>query len=146
MRCASFAWSQASARFLRSARFAPLNCALFSRATKKRAAAACCGFCQDASAKRNGALTFPGRWWRARLRHCLQSPREQGSEDVRLGMPVRAQKIEKLPGTRPEGVRNEHEAAPRVQQMFGQIAPRYDLLNHLLSFWLDHLWRWNTAQ
>jgi demethylmenaquinone methyltransferase/2-methoxy-6-polyprenyl-1,4-benzoquinol methylase len=61
-------------------------------------------------------------------------------------MPVRAQKIEKLPGTRPEGVRDEHEAAARVQQMFGQIAPRYDLLNHLLSFWLDHLWRWNTAQ
>jgi demethylmenaquinone methyltransferase/2-methoxy-6-polyprenyl-1,4-benzoquinol methylase len=55
-------------------------------------------------------------------------------------------KIEKAPGTRPEGVRDEREAAVRVQQMFGRIAPRYDFLNHLLSFSLDHVWRWSTAK
>jgi demethylmenaquinone methyltransferase/2-methoxy-6-polyprenyl-1,4-benzoquinol methylase len=59
---------------------------------------------------------------------------------------VTAQKIEKLPGTRPEGVRDEREAAARVRQMFGEIAPRYDLLNHLLSFSLDHLWRSSTSK
>jgi demethylmenaquinone methyltransferase / 2-methoxy-6-polyprenyl-1,4-benzoquinol methylase len=49
------------------------------------------------------------------------------------------------PGTRPEGARNEREAAARVQQMFARITPRYDFLNHLLSFSLDRLWRSRTA-
>ena len=48
-------------------------------------------------------------------------------------------------GTRPEGARDEREAAARVQQMFAQITPRYDLLNHLLSFNLDRVWRRRTA-
>jgi demethylmenaquinone methyltransferase/2-methoxy-6-polyprenyl-1,4-benzoquinol methylase len=43
-------------------------------------------------------------------------------------------------------VRDEREAAARVQQMFGRIAPRYDFLNHLLSFSLDRVWRWRTAK
>ena len=30
--------------------------------------------------------------------------------------------------------------------MFSQIAPRYDLLNHLLSFSLDHVWRRRAAK
>jgi demethylmenaquinone methyltransferase/2-methoxy-6-polyprenyl-1,4-benzoquinol methylase len=29
----------------------------------------------------------------------------------------------------------------RIQEMFASIAPRYDLLNHLLSFNIDRLWR-----
>jgi demethylmenaquinone methyltransferase / 2-methoxy-6-polyprenyl-1,4-benzoquinol methylase len=49
-------------------------------------------------------------------------------------------------GTRPEGTRDEREAAARVQRMFGRIAPRYDFLNHLLSFSLDRLWRRRTAR
>jgi demethylmenaquinone methyltransferase / 2-methoxy-6-polyprenyl-1,4-benzoquinol methylase len=49
------------------------------------------------------------------------------------------------PGTRPEGARDEREAAARVQQMFARITPRYDLLNHLLSFSLDRVWRRRTA-
>ena len=56
-----------------------------------------------------------------------------------------------LRGTRPEGARpvgaeNERESAARVRQMFTQIAPRYDFLNHLLSFSLDHVWRRRTAR
>ena len=51
-----------------------------------------------------------------------------------------------LPGTRPEGTRDEREAATHVRTMFGQIAPRYDFLNHLLSFSLDRVWRWRTAR
>jgi demethylmenaquinone methyltransferase/2-methoxy-6-polyprenyl-1,4-benzoquinol methylase len=30
--------------------------------------------------------------------------------------------------------------------MFGEIAPRYDLLNHLLSLNIDHYWRWRTTR
>lgn len=51
-----------------------------------------------------------------------------------------------LPGTRPEGTRDEREAAAHVREMFGQIAPRYDFLNHLLSFSLDRVWRRRTAR
>lgn len=50
-----------------------------------------------------------------------------------------------IAGTRPEGTRDEREAAARVREMFGQIAPRYDFLNHLLSFSLDRIWRRRTA-
>jgi demethylmenaquinone methyltransferase/2-methoxy-6-polyprenyl-1,4-benzoquinol methylase len=34
----------------------------------------------------------------------------------------------------------------RVQRMFGEIAPRYDLLNHLLSANVDRYWRWRTVR
>lgn len=51
-----------------------------------------------------------------------------------------------LPGTRPEGTRNEQEAAARVREMFSRIAPRYDFLNHLLSASLDRVWRRRTAR
>ena len=49
-------------------------------------------------------------------------------------------------GSRPEGVSDAREAAARVQQMFTGIAPRYDFLNHLLSFGLDTVWRRRTAR
>lgn len=60
-------------------------------------------------------------------------------------MTVSTSKTEKVPGSRPAGVHDEREAAAHVQEMFGAIAPRYDFLNHLLSFSLDHVWRWRTA-
>ncbi len=44
-------------------------------------------------------------------------------------------------GTRPEGAHSEAEASRMVREMFSQIAPRYDLLNHLLSLQFDRLWR-----
>jgi demethylmenaquinone methyltransferase/2-methoxy-6-polyprenyl-1,4-benzoquinol methylase len=50
------------------------------------------------------------------------------------------------PGTRPEGTADEREAARAVRRMFSRIAPRYDLLNHLLSLSLDRLWRRRTAR
>ena len=53
---------------------------------------------------------------------------------------------EVVPGTRPEGARDEREAGAHVQEMFARIAPRYDFLNHLLSFSLDKLWRRRTAK
>jgi demethylmenaquinone methyltransferase/2-methoxy-6-polyprenyl-1,4-benzoquinol methylase len=44
-------------------------------------------------------------------------------------------------GTQPEGAHTEADASHKVREMFTQIAPRYDLLNHLLSFQLDRVWR-----
>ena len=34
----------------------------------------------------------------------------------------------------------------RIRQMFNNIAPSYDLLNHLLSLNIDHYWRWRTTR
>ncbi|MGA2539219.1 MAG: ubiquinone/menaquinone biosynthesis methyltransferase [Terracidiphilus sp.] len=49
-------------------------------------------------------------------------------------------------GAKPVGVEDEAQAARAVQQMFDLIAPRYDLLNHVLSASVDRLWWWQTAR
>jgi demethylmenaquinone methyltransferase/2-methoxy-6-polyprenyl-1,4-benzoquinol methylase len=49
-------------------------------------------------------------------------------------------------GTTPEGVGSEQEAANWVRSMFGRVAHRYDLANHLLSFNIDRLWRARTVR
>jgi demethylmenaquinone methyltransferase/2-methoxy-6-polyprenyl-1,4-benzoquinol methylase len=49
-------------------------------------------------------------------------------------------------GTRPPGTQDERSAARAVQQMFDEIAPRYDLLNHVLSMNVDRLWWRRTAR
>ncbi|HVA71475.1 MAG TPA: bifunctional demethylmenaquinone methyltransferase/2-methoxy-6-polyprenyl-1,4-benzoquinol methylase UbiE [Candidatus Limnocylindrales bacterium] len=51
-----------------------------------------------------------------------------------------------LRGTRPEGARNERDAEQRIREMFSNVAPRYDFLNHLLSGSLDKIWRRRTAK
>lgn len=47
-------------------------------------------------------------------------------------------------GARPIGTADEAGAAQAVRQMFDSIAPRYDLLNHVLSANIDRLW-WRRA-
>jgi demethylmenaquinone methyltransferase / 2-methoxy-6-polyprenyl-1,4-benzoquinol methylase len=59
---------------------------------------------------------------------------------------ISAEKPAPLPGTRPRGATDEREASARVRDMFTRIAPRYDFLNHLLSFSLDRIWRRRTAK
>ena len=46
----------------------------------------------------------------------------------------------------PEGAANEVDASRKVREMFTQIAPRYDLLNHILSLEMDRMWRARTAK
>ncbi len=50
------------------------------------------------------------------------------------------------PGTRPEGLEGDREISRFVRRMFDGVAPRYDLLNHLLSFQTDRYWRWRTVR
>ena len=50
-----------------------------------------------------------------------------------------------MTGTTPQGATSEQAASQWVRGMFGRIAPRYDLLNHLLSFNLDKHWRARTV-
>jgi demethylmenaquinone methyltransferase/2-methoxy-6-polyprenyl-1,4-benzoquinol methylase len=49
-------------------------------------------------------------------------------------------------GAAPEGARDPDAAARAVREMFTSIAPRYDLLNHVLSFNVDRLWWRRTAR
>jgi demethylmenaquinone methyltransferase / 2-methoxy-6-polyprenyl-1,4-benzoquinol methylase len=49
-------------------------------------------------------------------------------------------------GATPEGSRSQGEAAEAVRAMFDAVAPRYDLLNHVLSVNIDRLWWWRTAR
>jgi demethylmenaquinone methyltransferase/2-methoxy-6-polyprenyl-1,4-benzoquinol methylase len=44
------------------------------------------------------------------------------------------------------GSEDESSAAQAVRQMFNSIAPRYDLLNHVLSANIDRLWWRRTAR
>jgi demethylmenaquinone methyltransferase/2-methoxy-6-polyprenyl-1,4-benzoquinol methylase len=49
-------------------------------------------------------------------------------------------------GAAPEGASDRNSAARAVREMFTSIAPRYDLLNHALSFNVDRVWWRRTAR
>jgi demethylmenaquinone methyltransferase/2-methoxy-6-polyprenyl-1,4-benzoquinol methylase len=57
-----------------------------------------------------------------------------------------ASRKELCKGTVPEGAVSEADASRKVREMFTQIAPRYDLLNHILSLQMDRMWRTRTAR
>src|SRR5437867_13131180 len=68
------------------------------------------------------------------------------SRRYRVADVLTTQKTAPSKGTRPEGAASEADASRKVREMFTQIAPRYDLLNHLLSLQLDRLWRARAAK
>jgi demethylmenaquinone methyltransferase/2-methoxy-6-polyprenyl-1,4-benzoquinol methylase len=49
-------------------------------------------------------------------------------------------------GAAPDGASDQRSAARAVREMFTSIAPRYDLLNHVLSFNFDRMWWRRTAR
>ncbi len=51
---------------------------------------------------------------------------------------------ERIIGAAPAGARDEQSASDAVREMFTSIAPRYDLLNHVLSMNVDRVW-WNRT-
>ncbi len=53
---------------------------------------------------------------------------------------------QRIVGAAPAGARDHESAAAAVREMFTSIAPRYDLLNHVLSFNIDRLWWWRAAR
>jgi len=50
-----------------------------------------------------------------------------------------------MKGTTPAGAATEREASEWVRAMFGRVAHRYDLANHLLSLNMDRYWRARTV-
>jgi len=49
-------------------------------------------------------------------------------------------------GAAPEGATDSASVSRAVRDMFSTIAPRYDLLNHVLSFNIDRWWWWRAAR
>ncbi len=68
-----------------------------------------------------------------------------GSALINMGVQDRAEKPAVV-GAAPVGATDRESASRAVREMFTSIAPRYDLLNHVLSMNIDRLWWWRASR
>lgn len=59
---------------------------------------------------------------------------------------MRVETEQRVVGAAPVGAQDQASASKAVREMFTSIAPRYDLLNHVLSLNIDRIWWWRTAR
>jgi demethylmenaquinone methyltransferase/2-methoxy-6-polyprenyl-1,4-benzoquinol methylase len=52
----------------------------------------------------------------------------------------------RAPGSSPVPAALAHQSPEAIAAMFGRVAPRYDLLNHVLCGGTDLYWRWRLAR
>src|SRR5467141_2211290 len=110
--------------------------------TKKRVPESFALSFRPASAKRDPTTPCRFTWWSAfSISRPASSPPVTSFREAAV-----AEVPAPVKGTRPEGAVTEADASHKVREMFTEIAPRYDLLNHLLSLQLDRLWRARTAR
>jgi demethylmenaquinone methyltransferase/2-methoxy-6-polyprenyl-1,4-benzoquinol methylase len=76
----------------------------------------------------------------------LLSPAEQGEFRRQVDVIFAIFSGKPLPGEFPVSTALVDKREARIRRMFGNIAPSYDLLNHLLSLNIDHYWRWRTTR
>ena len=82
-------------------------------------------------------------------KNCAAYPTAAGSgrnEDLEEMSRVAETQRPTVVGAAPEGAGDPRSAARAVREMFTSIAPRYDLLNHVLSCNVDRLWWRRTAR
>jgi demethylmenaquinone methyltransferase / 2-methoxy-6-polyprenyl-1,4-benzoquinol methylase len=63
-----------------------------------------------------------------------------------VGDMLASNRATRIRGASPRGAHDTESAARAIREMFTSIAPRYDLLNHLLSANIDKLWWRRTAR
>jgi demethylmenaquinone methyltransferase / 2-methoxy-6-polyprenyl-1,4-benzoquinol methylase len=68
------------------------------------------------------------------------------SASTRAGFAMMDQIKSNVIGASPQGTSDAQSAGRAVREMFTSIAPRYDLLNHVLSLNVDRLWWRRTAR
>ncbi|HZE82089.1 MAG TPA: class I SAM-dependent methyltransferase, partial [Candidatus Polarisedimenticolia bacterium] len=73
-------------------------------------------------------------------------PEQAKTSTVDSSKPAATNSASGVHGTTPAGTSDERSAADAVRQMFDEIAPRYDFLNHVLSMNIDRLWWRRTAR
>lgn len=71
----------------------------------------------------------------------------RSQDEPRLSLPIMTSPQKpQVVGAAPAEAHDQESAAREVRKMFSTIAPRYDLLNHVLSMNVDRLWWWRTAR
>ena len=131
------------------ARLSALACALLPIRPSARLESSAAALNNLSFRAKRGICYSAGRSRSCRLLPASRYPSAPSTCPTRLSAPnPPSAYVRKRPsqGTQPEGTHTEADASRKVREMFTQIAPSYDALNHLLSLQLDRLWRARVAR